>query len=145
MPGMRRRSGGRMRHRVLGALVLTWGLVAGCYLGWCLHRFSIPIFLEDRMWPQPWPYPDAWLARWHDQLDAQHPAPPGAFKPEGELYRLRGWLWAYALWADALVVAGLALLLWPSGGQPAWWPSALLGTALGLAFGGVWAVSLGAW
>jgi hypothetical protein len=131
---------GHMWRRLLGTLVVLWGLAAGAYLMWCQHRVSFPVLMDDRAWPRPWPYPDGWLNRWYDRIDAEYPAPPGGIRscPETR-YRLQGRLWAYTVSTFIIIAIGLAFVVWP----PKVWqfsrgPSVQCGIAIGLIIGGCW-------
>jgi hypothetical protein len=73
------------------------------YVGWSLHRMSSGVIVMDSAWPRPFPYPDPWLDRFHQWLDARNPPPAGAMKMHGEVFKVRLTLW--------LVQAGLAGLL----------------------------------
>src|SRR6185503_13874913 len=81
-----------MRTRMLPIGFVVVGVLVTCYLLWALHRSGSAI-VTDSHWPRAWPYPDEWLMRWHDRLDAAHPASPGALKIHGELPRLHFYLW----------------------------------------------------
>jgi hypothetical protein len=64
-------------------------MLMATYLGFAFARISNTALAEDNQWPRPWPYPDQWLLRWNDQLDAEYPAPPGTLKIHGEIPRMR--------------------------------------------------------
>jgi hypothetical protein len=128
-----------MWRPLLGSLVVAWGLAAGSYLLWCQHRVSGTVLMGDRAWPRPAPYPDRWLARLYDQLEAENPVPPGVIKFEGEIYTLQGRVRVYTLAAFVVIAAGMAILLWPSTNrQSSWWPSVRRGIAIGLVIGVAW-------
>jgi hypothetical protein len=99
--------------------------------------------MRDTAWPRPFPYPDDWLKRWSDRIDAEYPLPLrymrwGGF---GELQgRVRAWTIS-ALFAAAI---GVAILLWTRDGRRrSRWPSVRRGVAIGLLVGLAWATALG--
>jgi hypothetical protein len=81
------------------------GLVAAAYLGWALKRIDVVALGAQ---PRAWPYPDGWLVRWEQRLDAAHPVRPGYFKIEGELPRMQFYLgcWTGLSGLTALLSAG---------------------------------------
>jgi hypothetical protein len=131
-----------MWRNLLGGLVVVWGLTAAAFFAWCQHRASFSVVLLESGWPRPWPYPDAWLARWYARLDAEHPVPPGHVKPEGELYRLQSQLRAYTLSSIAVFAIGVALLLWPRDRHSSQRHSVQRGVAVGLVVGVIWAAAV---
>jgi hypothetical protein len=120
-------------------LVIVWGLAAVAFLGWCQHRASFSVLFRDPAWPRSWPYPDAWLARWYDRIDAEHPVPPGHVKLCGEWYRLQSRLRAYTLSACGVVALGMAIVLWPNDRLSSRQHSVRRGVAIGLLIGVLWA------
>jgi hypothetical protein len=132
-----------MERRLLSAVAILWGLTGAGYLVWCDHRVSMPVLMRDTAWPRPFPYPDDWLKRWSDRIDAEYPLPLrymrwGGF---GELQgRVRAWTIS-ALFAAAI---GVAILLWTRDGRRrSRWPSVRRGVAIGLLVGLAWATALG--
>jgi len=85
--------------------------IAAGYLGWSLYRISPNVIMDVAMgesqWPRPWPYPDEWLARWNEQLDAQYPAQPGHIKLHAELPRMR---WILGRWFALAVMTTWACM-----------------------------------
>jgi hypothetical protein len=129
-----------MWRQLLGALVVVWGLTGSTYLAWCQHRVSFPVLMHDSAWPRPSPYPDRWLARWYDRINAANPVPPGHVKMEGEWYELQARLRAYTLLPVVVIALGVAISLWPpTGRRSARWPSVRRGVAIGLVIGVAWA------
>ena len=79
-----------MRWRVLSLFLASLSFVMASYFGWASYRISGPVLFEEMRegnpnWPRKWPYPDEWLWRWNDRLDAEDPGPPGTLKMHGEL------------------------------------------------------------
>lgn len=104
-----------MNARIFAMCCCVGGLLATSYLGWALKRSSgSTMIAEGRMWPRAWPYPDEWLLRWHDRLDAAHPE-PGAIKMHGEWPRLHFHLLGLVSASLILTVSGAALLLFCDG------------------------------
>lgn len=73
------------------------GVLAASYFSWALHRVSASVLIsEGHSWPRPFPFPDAWLFHWEQQLEADHPPSPGTMRLQGELPRIRlylsGWI-----------------------------------------------------
>ncbi len=94
-------------------MIISLSLVCGLYSAWALHRVSSALLVEDMAWPRPWPYPDRWLSRCHDWLDALYPAGPGMLKIHGEFPRIR-WLLGFALVVSLIyLVGGIGLCLRP--------------------------------
>jgi hypothetical protein len=79
-----------VRWRVLALCLSIGSFLITAYFGWASYRISGPVLFEEMRegnpnWPRKWPYPDEWLWRWNDQLDAEDPGPPGTLKMHGEL------------------------------------------------------------
>ena len=102
-----------MKAWILALVIFVIGFLAASYLGWASHRVSESVlFREDgKTWPRPWPYPDQWLFRWEQQLDAAHPAAPGTIKMEGELPRIRLYLHGWICLSAVVAASGFIWLL----------------------------------
>ena len=86
-----------MKARAFALFVFVSGLLVASYLCWAWHRTTGSVFISDSaLWPRPWPYPDGWLYRWEQHLDAARPALPGTIKLAGEWQLLHiylsGWI-----------------------------------------------------
>ena len=133
-----------MERRLLSAVVILWGVTGAGYLTWCQHRASTPVLMHDVDWPRPFPYPDEWLSRWYDRIDAENPPPPGTRKICGEWYCLQGRARAWTLSALVVTALGLAILVWtPDGRRRSRWASVRRGVAIGMVVGLAWASVLG--
>ena len=108
-----------MRWRVLALCLSIGSFLITAYFGWASYRISGPVLFEEMRagnpnWPRKWPYPDEWLWRWNDQLDAEDPGPPGTLKMHGELptmqMKLMGWIFVSGLIGICLAVLGLRLV-----------------------------------
>jgi hypothetical protein len=112
-----------MRWRALSLFLGIACLLLASYLGWALHRISDSVLwrearISNAAWPRPWPYPDEWLWRWHDQLHIEHPSPPNTLKMRGELPRMKmtlwGWIVVSAMAGGSLTVLGFRLIPYDS-------------------------------
>lgn len=102
----------RLNARMLAIFCCAAGLLATSYLGWALKRSSgSTMMAEGRKWPRPWPYPDEWLLRWHDKLDAAHPLPEKGIKMHGEWPRLHLYLLGWVSASLVLTVGGATWLV----------------------------------
>jgi hypothetical protein len=64
------------------------------------------VVLFNPGWPRPWPYPDGWLQRWSDRLEAGRPPRPAGMGMTGEIQAYRGRLAAGSACCLALSVGG---------------------------------------
>jgi hypothetical protein len=69
------------------------------YLVWADRRWEDIAAIDPG---NPWFYPDAFLLKLHDWLDARNPLPPGLLKFDGEFYAVRGWLRGFEVCVIAL-------------------------------------------
>lgn len=108
-----------MRWRILALSLAFASFLVAAYFGWASYRISGPVLFEEARagnpnWPRKWPYPDEWLWRWNDQLDAEDPGAPGTLKMRGELptmkMKLMGWIFVSGLIGICLAVLGLRLV-----------------------------------
>ena len=99
-----------MKARRYALCLFIAGLLATGYLYWSFHRISNVALGHG----QSWPYPDPWLARWEQRLDAAHPASPGTIKLEGEFPRMEFYL---EIWLGVAAVATLGCLAWAMSSQ----------------------------
>lgn len=76
-------------YRRMPILVAFLGMCGSLYCAWALHRVSADVLMSDTAWPQPWPYPDNWLAALNDWYDARYPAAAGSIKLHAEFPRVR--------------------------------------------------------
>jgi len=88
------------------ALILS-GLLSAVYLGWILHRSRM--FIADKLWPRPWPFPDKLIEHWERWLDAAHPTPPGFIKVDGEWERLHFYLYC---WIGLSIMVTMCGIVW---------------------------------
>jgi hypothetical protein len=95
-----------MRARQYALCLFVVGLLVTSYLCWAHSRIRSVALVSER---HTWPYPDQWLIRWEQRLDAAHPAAPGTFKIEGELPRMELYLDG---WICLSAVATLGSLAW---------------------------------
>jgi hypothetical protein len=105
-----------MNTRIFALCCCVAGILATSYLGWALKRSSgSTMIAEGRKWPRAWPYPDQWLLRWHEKLDATYPAPDRGIKLHGEWPRLHLYLLGFVSASLMLTVSGAAWMLFCDG------------------------------
>ena len=99
--------------RMIGVVVCFAGVLPAAYSYWCSYRVSGAVFVSDKNWPRPWPYPDDWLLRWEQRLNKARPMPPGTIKVEGEFPTIEETLvqWSRASFSVA-AVASAPCVVW---------------------------------
>lgn len=96
-----------MRRSSLKVLFLV-GLLGTIYFAWVWHRLSDRVIVEDRDWPQPWPYPDEWVSDVEQWFDARKPPTDGHIKLHGEFALVRVLtFFAFVLFLQVLIAAAV--------------------------------------
>ena len=99
--------------RILATCCLIVCVLVTSYLCWAFYRIDDSVLETDSDWPRPWPFPDEWLLKWHNRLDAAYPAPRSIKIPRRVATppSLLGWLDRVIRWhvADSLDLDGDSL------------------------------------